>query len=532
MGPRGSKFAGSMSVPAERITRLNDEPPRPAGEYVLYWMTAFRRPHHNFALDRAIELAAELKRPLFVLEALRIAYPDASERLHAFVVDGMRDNAAAFERAGVRYEAYLEPEPGAGKGLIEALAAHAASVVTDDYPSFFLPRMLASVAPKLGVRFEKIDSNGILPLRATDRVFLRAVDFRRFVQRVVFEHGRRGPRATPFRSRELPTLGKLPKSIRERWPFLSSSALASPERLLRSLPIDRTPARTALEGGARAAETTLRAFVKQRLAVYADARNDPDAHATSGLSPYLHFGHVSAHQVFDAILRAEDFAFDAVDESRLKKRGARDGFWQMQPSAEAFLDQLVVWRELGFNFCHHRPNDYSAYESLPAWAQKTLSAHAADRKPVVYSREQLERAETHDPIWNAAQRELVRDGRIHNYLRMLWGKKVLEWTPSPQAALQILLELNDRYALDGRDPNSYSGIAWCFGRYDRPWGPERQTFGLVRYMSSESTNRKLRLKSYLERYGVAADALGAGSADALLADSGSQSDEPSRSSAR
>ena len=172
--------------------------------------------------------------------------------------------------------------------------------------------------------------------------------------------------------------------------------------------------------------------------------------------------------------------------------GRRSGWWGLSASAEAFLDQLITWRELGFNFCHVR-EDYDRIESLPLWARETLQKHAGDPRPYVHPIEQLETAETHDALWNAAQTQLLREGRIHNYLRMLWGKKILEWTASPQEALDVMIHLNNKYALDGRDPNSYSGILWCFGRYDRPWGPERPIFGKVRYMSSENTRRKFRL---------------------------------------
>jgi deoxyribodipyrimidine photo-lyase len=156
---------------------------------------------------------------------------------------------------------------------------------------------------------------------------------------------------------------------------------------------------------------------------------------------------------------------------------------------------------LGFNFCSHRA-DYDHYASLPDWAQATLAKHAGDKRPVKYTPQQLEAADTYDELWNAAQRQLVRDGRLHNYLRMLWGKKVLEWSPSPEEALQTLIHLNNKYAVDGRDPNSYSGILWIFGRYDRPWGPERPIFGTIRYMSSQNTAKKLNVKGYLERYGA------------------------------
>jgi deoxyribodipyrimidine photo-lyase len=179
--------------------------------------------------------------------------------------------------------------------------------------------------------------------------------------------------------------------------------------------------------------------------------------------------------------------------------GSREGWWGLPASSEAFLDELVTWRELGYNFCHHR-RDWGTYGSLPAWARATLAEHARDARPEHYTRAQLERAETADPIWNAAQRELLAEGRIHNYLRMLWGKKILEWSASPRTAFATLVELNNKYAVDGRDPNSNSGISWIFGLFDRPWGPERPIFGTVRYMSSAATRRKLELADYLARW--------------------------------
>jgi deoxyribodipyrimidine photo-lyase len=180
--------------------------------------------------------------------------------------------------------------------------------------------------------------------------------------------------------------------------------------------------------------------------------------------------------------------------------GARAGWWGMSESAEAFLDQLVTWRELGYHAAARRPDDYDRYEALPAWARATLEKHAGDARPALYAHDRLERGDTGDELWNAAQRQLRGEGRIHNYLRMLWGKRVLEWTPSPREALAALFALNDRWALDGRDPNSASGIGWCLGRYDRPWAPERVVYGVVRYMSSANTRRKLRLTGYLRRW--------------------------------
>jgi deoxyribodipyrimidine photo-lyase len=171
----------------------------------------------------------------------------------------------------------------------------------------------------------------------------------------------------------------------------------------------------------------------------------------------------------------------------------------MSEPSEAFLDQLITWRELGFNLCWQR-DDYDGYDSLPDWALVTLKAHEMDERGHIYSREDFELGRTHDPLWNAAQMQLCREGRIHNYLRMVWGKKILEWTASPRKALSVMIELNDKYALDGRDPNSYSGIFWVLGRYDRAWGPERPIFGKIRYMSSENTARKVRVRNYIKKY--------------------------------
>ena len=188
-----------------------------------------------------------------------------------------------------------------------------------------------------------------------------------------------------------------------------------------------------------------------------------------------------------------------MDGLSRKTAGKRSGWWGMSAAAEAFLDQLVTWRELGFNYCSRRKN-YTRYDSLPPWALETLGLHGEDPRDHEYDREALEHARTHDPLWNAAQNQLRRDGHIHNYLRMVWGKKILEWSPTPSDAMRVMIELNDKYAVDGRDPSSYTGISWVLGRYDRPWGPERPIFGKIRYMSSANTARKFSVKDYVRRH--------------------------------
>ncbi len=485
-------------IPGPRLEAANAAPVRPEREFVLYWMIAARRPRWNFALERAVELAKELDKPLVVLEALRTDYEWASRRLHRFVLDGMADNRRRLARAPVLYFPYVEREKGGGKGLLTALGKRAAAVVTDAYPAFFLPRMVAAAAERLDVRLERVDSNGILPMAAPDRIFSRAFDFRRFLQRELPGHLAEAPRENPLARSRLPKLERLPAEIARRWPAATEAELERGSGLLDGLPIDQEVAETETEGGERAAGKLLASFVEAKLERYDEESNHPDAGATSGLSPYLHFGHLSAHEVFAAVVEREGWNPGRLGDGA---SGARSGWWGMGSGAEAFLDQLVTWRELGFNMCSRR-DDYDRYDSLPEWARRTLAEHRDDPREPAYGLDELASAATYDPVWNAAQSELLTTGRIHNYLRMLWGKKILEWSPTPREALTAMLHLNDRYALDGRDPNSVSGIFWCLGRYDRAWGPERPIFGKVRYMSSDSAVRKLRMRGYLETHGV------------------------------
>jgi deoxyribodipyrimidine photo-lyase len=471
-------------------------------------MTAARRARHNFALERAVERAALLGRPLVVLEALRVGYRWASDRLHRFALDGMADNAASLRHTPALHYPYVEPAPDAGAGLLAALAARAAVVVTDDYPAFFLPCMVRAAAARCPVLLEQVDGNGLYPMRATDRVFTTAASFRRHLQKHLREHLDTRPRADPLAGARLPAPWRLPADIAARWQPASAELLGGDPGALAALPIDHEVGVAPIRGGAAAAERALTAFLSRRLDRYDAERNDVEESAASGLSPYLHFGHLSAHEVFERVMQRARWTPAALAPVA---HGGREGWWNASPGADAFLDELVTWREIGFNMCAHR-DDYDRFESLPAFARATLEDHAGDARPHVYSLSELERAETHDELWNAAQRQLVRHGTIHNYLRMLWGKKVLEWSRTPEEALHALIELNNKYALDGRDPNSYSGILWIFGRYDRAWGPERPIFGKVRYMSTDNTRKKLRVGAYLTRFARPADDLPRGDA--------------------
>jgi deoxyribodipyrimidine photo-lyase len=338
-------------------------------------------------------------------------------------------------------------------------------------------------------------------MRLSDHAFTAAFHFRRHVQKHLADYVARIPEANPLAQLKIPRLELAGHSdlqpILSHWPPASRELLEENSQLLSQLPIDHEVSVAPIRGGQIAARATLDNFLKHGLAAYVKLRNEPEADATSRLSPYLHFGHLAAHEIFRAIMQREKWS---VSSLAARPNGIREGWWGVSVGAEAFLDQLVVWRELGFNMCAMQPDNYAKFHSLPEWAQQTLEVHESDPRPHTYSRAQLESAETHDPLWNAAQNQLRQEGWFHNYMRMLWGKKILEWSSQPRQALGHMIALMDRWSLDGRDPISYSGYFWVLGRYDRPW-PERAVYGKVRSMTSESAARKFPTKKYIARYG-------------------------------
>ncbi len=479
-----------MTVPHTRIRCLGDHPVQTDGKYVLVYMIAARRLTHNYALQRGVELARAHQAPLVILEALRCGYPYASDRIHTFALQGMAETAAALQHTPVLYHPWVEPERGSGKGLLAAWAKDAIAVVTDDHPGFFYPRMLRAAARQVPCAFEAVDSVGLLPLSASPKPFARAHDFRRFFQKTAEPHLAEPPLAEPLThlAKDHPRLSAIPAAIAERWPAAHADLLAADPDALAALPIDHTVGPVSLRGGSGPARARWRRFFEQRLERYSAGRRVMKAEMSSGLSPWLHFGHISPHELFADILDR----FGPVPDPDVRPMGKRHGWWGLPEDVEAFLDELVTWREVGHHFLHHVP-DAAEYHTLPAWARKTLEEHATDPRPTLVSVEDLAAGRSPDPLWNAAQLQLVHDGRMHNYLRMLWGKRILEWTAHPRDALAVMLELNDRFALDGRDPNSISGITWVLGRFDRAWGPERPIFGKIRYMSSLNTAKKLKV---------------------------------------
>jgi deoxyribodipyrimidine photo-lyase len=442
----------------ERARQLNSAPVRTGGEYVIYWCQMNRRAEANQALDFAVELANELHLPVLSYEGLDCAYPYASDRFHRFILEGVPETARRLAELGIGYTFYLRRRPTDPNDVLYRLAARAAAVVTDDYPTFVAARHNASVAPKLDVAFYAVDASCIAPMACFEKREYAAYTIRPKIHRML-----------PQYLWPLPAVkvGKrFPRGVSEFHTRVSSGNIAE---LVASCQIDHTVRPSvSIAGGRAAAKEQLGHFLKHGLARYAEESNEPSAQATSGLSPYLHFGQISALEV------------------ALAAKG----------SAE-FLEQLIVRRELAFNFARFTPGIGGvSLGVLPNWAQETMRRHRRDRRNPVYSMEQFEHAETHDALWNATQRELLVRGTIHGYYRMYWGKKIIEWSATYSGALRTMIYLHDRYALDGRDPNTYTNILWCFGLHDRPW-PERPVFGTIRSMTLAGMRRKTDVDAYI-----------------------------------
>jgi len=460
-----------------RVRVLNDAGIRRGADYVLYWCQIARRPRDNLALEIAIEHADALGLPCLFYEGLRPDYPYASDRFHTFVLEGARDTARALRARGIAHAFFLPRTKDEARGVVAKLAERAALVVSDDSPTFIAEHN-ARAARRVGCRFVAIDDNAVVPLALFPKQEHAARTLRPKLHKVLdawlVPLVERTPRKGPPARLDLP------------FPPLDLDR-ADVASLVASCAIDHAVAPVAeVRGGAEAAEERLDRFIRRRLASYAADRNDPARDATSGLSPYLHFGMIGARRVALAVRDA-----------------GRDGAYE---GATAFLEQLLVRRGLAFNFAARQPK-HASYDAVPDWAKATLAAHERDRRPALLSIDDLEDARSPDPVWNAAQLELRARGGIQGYMRMLWAKLVITWTRTAREAFDALVRMNDRFALDGRDPDGYANIAWSFGLHDRPW-PERPIFGTVRSMTSKSAASKLDLEGYLARARAYRDLVG------------------------
>ncbi len=446
-------------IPEQRITRLNDRPVK-KGEYVLYWMQAAQRVEENPALAHAVELANGLERPLLVLFALT-AYPEGNLRHYWFMLQGLRETQSALADRGIR----LAVVPGAPPEAVPAAAQKAATVVCDAGYTRIQRSWRDAVAERCGCRVVRVEGEVVVPVAtASPKAEYAARTIRPKIGRLMERF--LTPVAAPPAAARDPDLG--PEGI----------DLADPETALAALEIDRSvgPVHRFFTGGTSAAKARFTAFLDDSLERYPANRNQPQTDDVSRMSPYLHFGQISP-----------------VWLARTVRTRAGD----LPEAVDAYLEELVVRRELAVNHVWYT-RGYDRFEALPGWARGTLADHRGDPREPCYSLDRLEAADTHDPYWNAAMTEMKATGFMHNYMRMYWGKKVLEWSSSPEAAFRDLLTLNNRYFLDGRDPNSHAGVGWIFGLHDRPW-KERPIFGKTRYMAASGLERKCDIQGYVEK---------------------------------
>lgn len=436
-------------------------PPDPDGRCVVYWMQRAQRATDNPALDIAIRIANALHLPVVAFFGPVPFYPHANARHYAFLFQGVPDIATglAGRRVAFAYRPYPRHRLGA---FVEEVRP--AMVVGDENPLREPERWRTAVARELRVPLWTVDADVVVPSRLLEREHYAARTIRPRIQERLDEFlvpTREVTARVPWPRSQLPESVAPAPTIPEGFGISGSISVVSDWM-----------------GGSREAHRVLGTFLRHGLRGYAKRRNRPELPGTSRLSPYLHFGHIGPRAVALAIRGA---AAPAVDR-------------------RAFLEELIVRRELAVNFCRYNAA-YDRVEGAEPWARRTLEIHDEDRRAHAYTARQLECAETHDPLWNAAQRQMVTSGWMHGYLRMYWAKKILEWSPSPAVAFRRAVALNDRYELDGRDPNGYAGIAWAIGgKHDRAWGPERPVYGTVRYMSFASTSRKFDSRAYIARW--------------------------------
>ncbi|MDA8402840.1 MAG: deoxyribodipyrimidine photo-lyase [Desulfobacteraceae bacterium] len=442
----------------DRMRHLIAAPPE-NGKYVLYWMQQAQRVAYNHALCHAVEIASELVLPLVAGVVLTPDFPEAGLRHYVFMLEGLADVQKDLKERGIPFVIKTGP-------MVETvltLAGKAAWVVTDVGYLRIQRQWREQVARGVKCPYTEIETDVIVPVSAASSKEESAARTLR-------------PRIMKQLDAHLDPVLMPEYRMKNAFPPMPLSGSIDPLKLAEQVAVENIPPVKIFHGGYAEAKARLNRFISEKLADYDTLARDPAARCQSDLSPYLHFGQISAVEIVREVR-----ASSAPDAART-----------------AFIEQVAVRRELAVNFVFYNPG-YDQYESaVPSWAKQTLSGHQKDRRPHLYSVDVFEQAKTHDPYWNAAQIEMVATGKMHNYMRMYWGKKIIEWTRTPEEAFEIMRMLNNRYELDGRDANGFAGVAWCFGRHDRPWG-ERPVFGKVRYMNAAGLNRKFAINEYVSR---------------------------------
>jgi deoxyribodipyrimidine photo-lyase len=454
----------SEMIQKERMKVLNQKRVQ-KGRYVLYWMQASQRAEYNHALEFAILKANELRQPLIVFFGITDQFPEANERHYTFMLEGLKEVKDSLKKRGIQMVILHEsPEVGALR-----LATRASLAVVDRGYLKIQRAWRDDVSKRMVCPLLQVESDVIVPVEETSPKEEYA--------------------ASTIRSKIRRKLDGFLVPLKEHGPIIDSISLDfnsfdidDLEKVISKLRIDRSVKRVdSFHGGTKEARCHLEVFLEGKLDRFPELRNDPTLDYISHMSPYLHFGQISP--LYIAL--------------QVSKTGS--------PGIEAFLEELIIRRELSMNFVFYNEK-YDSFEAIPDWAKKTLKAHQEDKRPYLYSLRELEGAETHDSYWNAAQKEMVHTGKMHGYMRMYWGKKILEWTKTPEEALRNAHYLNNKYELDGRDPNGFAGVAWCFGKHDRPWG-ERPIFGNLRYMNDKGLKRKFDADGYVKMIDASATAL-------------------------
>jgi deoxyribodipyrimidine photo-lyase len=443
----------------ERSRQLNQRQAGPGP--VLFWMGRDQRLRDNWALLKAQEIALKVRQPLNIVICLDPDFPQAHERQWDFLLKGLAELEKGARKLNINFQILAgSPE----RKLPEYIKKNNIGTVVTDFSPLRLGRQWRdNLAKRLKVSLIEVDAHNIVPAWiSSNKQEYAAYTFRPKINRLL--------------GRYLDNFPKLKKH-----PYRQVEKPVDWDKVRQGLKVDRSVKPVSwLKPGETAARTKLEEFLKDKFTKYNELRNDPTVDYQSNLSPYLHFGQISAQRV----------ALDVQKASHGKVK-----------SEEAFLEELIVRRELADNFCLYNP-DYDSVKAFPNWSQKTLAEHKNDPREYIYSQKKLEQAATHDELWNAAQREMVGRGKMHGYLRMYWAKKILEWTRSPEEAMETAVYLNDKYELDGRDPNGYAGVAWSIGGvHDRAW-PERPVFGKVRYMNYRGARRKFKVDAYVKKFQI------------------------------
>lgn len=440
----------------ERLKILKGGSPE-KGNYILYWMQASQRAEYNHALEFAVREANKHKLPLLVCFVITDNYPDANARHYHFMLEGIKQTAAILNQRNIN----LTVRKGAPALTIAELSKKAAVTIFDCGYMPIQKQWRKQTAMLIKTPIIQVESDSIVPVEsASPKEEYAAYTFRPKITKQL-DHF-----LQPLESQELKVKTKLD---------MDSIDISNPAKLTEALNINKSISTSEKynPGGSLEAQKRLKIFINKKLVNYSKFRNNPDMDFQSGLSPYIHFGQISTLQI-------------AIE---VKKSGIND--------TEDFLDELIVRRELAINFAYYN-DSCQEYSSLPPWAQATLKEHAKDRREYIYSLNDLENAMTHDPYWNAAQKEMLISGKMHGYMRMYWGKMIMQWSKTPQEAFKNISFLNNKYELDGRDPSSCAGIAWCFGKHDRPW-PNNPVLGKVRVMKPSGLKRKFDMQKYINK---------------------------------